>query len=186
MKYSYLVLISLSVPLFVAFAGCSSKPTEQLELAQKAMDQAKEQHAEEFAQADWKNAHQAWEDAQSLIAQQKYAESGSLLLRAKSRFEKARDIAKSKREDLRREIDGLQKTIDTRYGSLKSGLSAAKLSPAVKKSLDESCGSIDKAIQKLRTEVEQGEYTQAKYTAQTTMRQVYEAEKEIEKAGKKR
>ncbi len=186
MRYARLVLFSLSLSLTLALAGCSSKPTEQLELAQKAMDQAKEQHAEEFAPADWKNAQQAWEDAQSLIAKQKYADAGSLLLRAKSRFEKARDIAKSKRDDLRREIDGMQKTIDTRYGSLKTGLSAAKLPPSVKKSLDESCGNIDRAIQKLHTELEQGEYSQAKYTAQTTMRQVYEAEKEVERAGKKR
>lgn len=186
MKYSYLVLISLSLLLFVTFSGCSSKPVEQIELAQKAMDEAKEQHAEEFAQADWKNAQQAWEDAQTLIAKQKYADAGTLLLRAKSRFEKARDIARSKREDLRREIDGMQKTIETRYGSLKTAMAAAKLPPTIKKSLDESCGSIDKAIEKLRTELGQGEYSQAKYTAQTTMRQVYEAEKEIEKAGKKR
>jgi hypothetical protein len=186
MKYTHLVLISLCLPLFVAFAGCSSKPTEQLALAQKAMDQAKEQYAQEFAQADWKSAQQAWEDAQSLITKEQYAEAGTLLLRAKSRFEKARDIAASRREDLRREIDGIQKTIDTRYGRLKAGLSAAKLPAAVKKRLDESCLNIDTAVQKLKTELEQGDYTQAKDTAQTTMRQVYEAEKEVEKAGRLR
>jgi hypothetical protein len=186
MQRTHLVLIPLFVVLSLISVGCTSKPDEQLQLAQKAMEQAKEQHAEEFAQTDWKTAQQAWEDAQSLIAKQQYAEAGSLLLRARSRFEKARDIAKSKREDLRREIENNRKTIDARYGSLKSAISAAKLPSGAKRSLDESCGDIDKEIEKLKAEFDQGEFTQAKYTTQTTLRRVYEAEKEFEKSGKKR
>jgi hypothetical protein len=180
-----ILLILLVLILSICSVGCASKPTEQLQLAQKAMEQAKEQHAEEFAAADWKTAQQAWEDAQSLIAKQSYGEAASLLLRAKSRFEKARDIAKAKRDDLRREVENNRKTINVRYEGLKSSMAAAKFPPAARKSLGESCGEIDKAIQKLQKEFDQGEYSQARYTAQTTLRQVYEAEKELEKSGKK-
>src|SRR5262249_46354701 len=89
-----------------------------------------------------------------------------------------------------REVQIMQKTIDLRYNSLKSSMTAAegKLPPPVKKSLDDSCKDIDKALDKLKADVEQGDYTAAKTTAQTTIRMVYDAEKELEQtvSGKKK
>jgi uncharacterized protein DUF4398 len=174
----------------VFFGACSSKPVEQLNLAQKAMDQAKEQHAAEFAQNEWRAAEQAWEQAKQLYAKEQYGEAGSLFVTAKSRFEKARNVAKSKRDAVLREVQNMQKTIDLRYKGLKSNMTAAegKLSGAVKKSLEESCKDIDKAVDKLKGDIEQGDYTAAKTTAQTTIRMVYDAEKELEQAvsGKKK
>ncbi len=184
MKHPFLFTVAL-LAIALIFPGCSSPPTEQVQAAQKAMQQAKEQHADEFAAADWKNAQQAWNDAQSLISKQKYADAGTLLMRAKSRFDKARDIARAKREELRRDIEGKRKTIDARYDSLKSTLAAGKISPAAKKKINESCQDIDKNIDKLKLLFEQEDYTQALNTAMVTMRQVYEAEKEVEKAGSK-
>jgi DNA repair exonuclease SbcCD ATPase subunit len=154
-----------------------------MQLAQKAMDQAKEQRAEEFAPADWKTALQAWEDAHTLMSKQKYGEAGPLLLRAKSRFEKARDIARAKREDLRREIEGMQKTLDTRYASLKAGVESSKMSAAARKSLNETCKDIGQEIEKAKTQFDQGDYTQARSMVMTVMRRVYEAEKALEKSG---
>jgi len=176
--------VALMLVLSLPFVSCSSPPTEQIQAAQKSMQQAQEQHAQEFAPADWKNAQQAWDDAQALITKQKYADAGQLLIRAKSRFDKARDIARAKREDLRRDIEGKRKTIDTRYDNLKSSLAAQKLPPAAKKKINDSCQDIDKGIDKLKLEFEQGDYTQALNTAMTTMRQVYEAEKEFEASSK--
>jgi len=184
MKHTLCRVVALTIVLALPFVSCSSPPTEQIQAAQKAMQQAQEQHAQEFAPADWKNAQQAWDDAQSLITRQKYADAAQLLMRAKSRFDKARDIARAKREDLRRDIEGKRKTIDTRYENLKSALSAQKLPPAAKKKLNESCQGIDQGADKLKLEFDQGDYTQALNTAMITMRQVYEAEKEMEKAGK--
>ena len=185
MKHTPLTLVPLTFALSISFLACSSPPTEQLEAARKAMQQAKEQHADEFASSDWKNAQQAWDEAQSLIAKQKYTDAGELLIRAKSRFDKARDIARAKREELRKDIEGKRKTIDIRYEGLKSALAAEKFPPAAKKKLNESCQEIDKGIAKLKLEFDQGDYTLAMNTAMFTMRQVYEVEKEVEKSGKK-
>jgi hypothetical protein len=175
---------------FCLMIACSSKPDEQMNLAQKAMDQAKEQHAAEFAQNEWRSAEQAWEQAKQLNAKQQYSEAGSLFVTAKSRFEKARNVAKSKRDAVLRDVQIMQKTIDLRYKGLKSSLTAAegKLPAAVKKSLDESCRDIDKAVDKLKGDIEQGDYTAARTTAQTTIRMVYDAEKELEQtvSGKKK
>ena len=81
-----------------------------------------------------------------------------------------------------KEIEGQQKAIELRYKSLKADLdaNAAKLSAPRKKSLADSCTDIDKGIEKAHAEVEQGAYTEAKNTAQTTIRKVFEAEKELQ------
>jgi hypothetical protein len=96
----------------------------------------------------------------------------------------ARDIARAKREDLRRDIEGKRKTIDTRYGSLRSVIANEKLSPSARKSLNESCQTMEKGIDKLKAEIDQGDYTIAINTAMATMRKVYETQNEIEKANK--
>lgn len=180
----------LASSLALLVAGCSSPPDEQMSLAQKAMDQAKEQHAAEFAPTEWRNAESAWQQARSLYDKQGYGEAGTLFVTAKSRYEKARNVAKSKRDAVLRDVQGLEKTIDLRYKTLKTGIenSRARLSAARQKSLDETCKSLDTAIERLKTEIEQGEYTAAKTTAQTTVRMVYEGEKELDGyvSGKKR
>lgn len=184
------ILGCLAFSLALLAAGCSSPPDEQMNLAQKAMDQAKEQHAAEFAPTEWRNAESAWQQAKSLYDKQSYGEAGTLFVTAKSRFEKARNVAKSERDAVLRDVQGLEKTIDLRYKALKTGIdnSRASLSAARQKSLDESCKNLDTAVGRLKAEIEQGEYTAAKTTAQTTVRMVYEAEKELDGyiSGKKR
>lgn len=177
-KFSYLLALSLGIISY----SCASRPDEEVRLAQEAMAEAKEQHAAEFATSDWDSAMEAWNQADAMLKQENYSQTRTILLRAKSRFEKARDIAKSKRDLLLSETQGLQKTIDIRYGALKGDTekSSAKLAASRKQSLEDSFADIDKGIEKLKAEIEQGEYTAAKTTAQTTMRQVYETEVELQ------
>ena len=159
--------------------GCASRPTEQIDRTQKALDQAKEQRAEEFSPNEWKSGMDAWNGAQTALDDKRYGEATTHLLKATGQFVKARDLAKGKREELRKEVQGLQKTIDIRYQGVRASLATAKLSPKVKKELEDSCKEIDQAIAKMGTQADSGDYTQAKYTAQTTLRKVFEAEKEL-------
>ncbi len=169
----------------ILFCFACGQPTEQIENAQKAMDQAKEQRAEEFSPKEWNDAMQAWNQAQAALSKGSYSESSSLLLKAKTRFEKARDIAKGRRDALIQEVTGLQKTIDIRYSGVKDNLKTAKLSAAKKKELEESCKEIDQSIEKLKSQLGSGDLSPAKYTAQTTLRAVYDVEKELQGGGKK-
>src|SRR5437764_6839891 len=60
---------ALLTVLFVVTSGsaCSSRPVEQIKVAEKAMEQAKEQRAEEFAESEWENAQQVWEQVKSQL-----------------------------------------------------------------------------------------------------------------------
>ncbi len=178
-------LLALGLVLLLCFCACG-QPTEQIQQAQKAMDQAKEQHAEEFAAKEWNDAMQAWNQAQAALAKNSYSESSTALLRAKSRFEKARDIAKGRREDLLKQVTNLQKTIDLRYTAMKNNVQSAKLSAAKKKEFEESCKEIDQAIEKLKSQLGSGDLTPAKFTGDTTLRNIYECEKAALGDGKKK
>ncbi len=178
MTRSHRNLLALGLVLLLCFLGCG-QPTEQIQLAQKAMDQAKEQRAEEFAAKEWNDAMQAWNQAQAALAKGSYSESSTALLRAKSRFEKARDIAKGRREDLLKQVTGLQKTIDLRYTAMKNNVTAAKLSAKQKKEFEDSCKEIDQAIEKMKSQVNSGDLTPAKFTGDTTLRNIYETEKSL-------
>src|SRR5262245_39344683 len=96
-------------------SGCSGRPDEQIQLAQKALNQAKEQHAAEFAPSEWKAAEQSWQEAQEVLGRERFSEATSLLIKAKARYEKARDVAKSKRGVVLKEVKGQQSAIDIRY-----------------------------------------------------------------------
>ena len=184
MKRSHRNLVAIGIVLLLCCYACG-KPTEQIEAAQKAIDQAKEQHAEEFAAKEWNEAQQAWSQAQAAVEAGNYSQSSSLLLKAKSRAEHARDLAKGRREELLKEVTGLQKTIEIRYGTVKTDLQAAKISAKQKKEIEDACTDIDQAIEKLKKQVESGDLAPAKYTAQTTLRSVYDQQKALEGAAKK-
>jgi len=182
----YMILVTLGLLLALFMFGCAARPEEQIKLAQKAMEQAQEQQAAEFAPNEWGTAMQSWKDADNLLNNQKYGEATSMLLRAKTRFEKARDVAKGKRDVVIKETQNIQKTIEIRYKGVKDSMAKAKLSPKAKASVEDSCKEIDQAIEKANAQFSQKEYNQANYTAKTVLRQVYEVEKEIEGAGKKK
>jgi hypothetical protein len=163
----------------LTFYACSAPPDEQLQLAQKAMNEAKAQYASDFAAGDWSNAQQAWDEAQKSLADSRYSEARTQLLRAKSRFERARDIAKAKRDTMLKEVEGLQGTVDSRYQELKSRMASRRIPSALKKKLDASLQEIDQAIRQAKSQVEGGDYLQARKSTETAMRLVFAAEKDI-------
>jgi hypothetical protein len=176
--------LPIGVLLALFAAGCTGKPEEQIKLAEKAMQQAKEQRAAEFAPDEWRQGQEAWDEAQAKIQKGEYGGVSTTLLKAKTRFERARDLAQGKREALLREVQGRQKTVDLRYQRVKENMQTAKLSPQTRKELEETFAEIDKSITKFKEQMDQGDYTQADLTAQNAMHQVYSAEKTLKGAGK--
>jgi hypothetical protein len=182
MKYSRFVIVLLLACLALYLVACSAKPTDQIARTEKAREQAQTEHAQVFAAEDWGAAEQAWTEAQAKIAAEKWGDSNLLLLRAQKRFEKARDLAKGKREDTIREIQGLQKTVGLRCKALKDAINASgkKLNAARKKELEDACQGTEEKMAKVAKQLEGGQYNDAKFLAQTTLREVWESQKQLE------
>jgi len=182
MKFSRLIYLLLILSLAFVVVACSGRPVEYIERAEKAMQQAKEEHAEEFAPEDWKAGDDAWRSAQSFLEKEKWGEASTALLRAKSRFEKARDIAQGKRAAAIQEIEGTKKTAEMRLKALKDALTAggSKLAAAKRTEFEEACKAAEEKVAKVALQLQNGQYNDAKFLAGSTLREVWEAQKELE------
>ena len=187
MKRSSLFSLLVIVLLALLLTGCSTRPDDQIAQAENAMKQAQEQHAEHFATEDCNAAKQAWDQAQSKIEKESYGEATTLLLKASTRFRKARDIAQGKKEDAIREIQGIHSAAESRLKDLTGAVASGKMKvpAAKKKTYEESVKDFEQKIAQVKTKLDGGEFGEAKFLAQTTLRQIWETQKELEgKAGK--
>ncbi len=189
MKYPHRIHSILVLLSALCIWGCSAAPVEQIKRCEAEREQARSEHAEEFAPEDWSAAEQAWNSAQDMLAKKKYGDASMLFLKAQTRFSRSHDIAKGRRADAIREITGLQKTIDFRCKTLKEDMDRykARLTAANRQLLEDSCKGIEDSSAKVLVQLDKGQYREAKLLAQTTLRQVWEAEKDFQKyvAGKK-
>lgn len=180
MTNSFRVAITTCVLLTLACYGCASRPDEQIKAATDAMNQAMEQHADQYAPSDWKGAKETWDQAQSELAAQKYAAAGEDFLRAKARLLKVRDIAKSERESMQKEVMDIKANVDSNYPALKAAINAAKLTGAAKKEFQAACADIDKRIDLVNGLLSDGDYIQAKPAAQQTLQAIYFNQKKLQ------
>lgn len=186
MRQSPRPTLVLGFLLAAGAAGCASYPEEQLKLAQAAMDEAGKLQAESFASANWEDAKKAWDEAQTQLEQKRYALAAASLARARSRFEKAREIARAKRATVLEEIKRSQLGINVNYTSLKSSMTSARLAGAVRSELEERCRKIDELVERLGVEVDQGDYVKAQATAKEALLHLQEAQTRIDSVARKR
>jgi hypothetical protein len=169
----------------VFFLSCSSRPDEALTIAQQAMEQAKEEQASEFAPGDWKSAEKAWNDAQTALKNQRYAEAAGLLVTSRIRFEKARTISKAKREEIRKEVTALQSAANKRLSGLRAEVDSLKISAKARRDLDEALRALDSVVDTLTTEVLNDQIVQARSSGQTAMQKLAEIERKVASISKK-
>ncbi|MBZ5497098.1 MAG: DUF4398 domain-containing protein [Acidobacteriia bacterium] len=180
MKHSHVFLLSMIVPLAFFVFGCSGQPSQMFLLTQDARNQATAEHADQFAPDFWNPAEQAWQEANRKIDAKSYGEADRLLLKAKTNFVKARDVAKSKREVAVNYINSMKETITIRLKSdLKDNPAAGKLSPARKKEFDAAIKQIEDSVAKVTEQVQNGQYAEAKYLVDKTVREVWDTQQEF-------
>jgi hypothetical protein len=182
MKTTIRMFVALCLLVLLTNIGCTSKPDKELSMAQQAMDEAQKVRAEDLAPLDWKTAIKTWDEAQAAYKDNK-SNAQTLLLRAKSRFDKCSAIAKAKRDILSRDVGDMQLTIGDRYARVKAAVEGSSLSAKVKRNLKEYCTQIDKSMETLNAQVTEGDYLKAKVTAQDTLKKIFDAE--LIMAGKK-
>jgi hypothetical protein len=115
--------------LLLALAGCGGSSELEMKEAQRAMDNAKNLHADSFAPTDFQQAQKAWDRAQAAEKDGKTGTAKVLFTSAKIFFGKAADIAKAKRDAMIRELDAMQLTIGRNFDQVKSDLSRNDLAP---------------------------------------------------------
>lgn len=180
MRKFRLLSFPILIILVLLLSACSGVPTDSIKRTDQAKAEAIAERADLFAQDYWTAAEDALRDANAKIDAKSYGEAGTLLLKAKTNYNKARDLAKSKREDLIKRVNGVQTTTNLQMKSrLTENPEAAKLTPARKKEFDAEVKQIENSILKVSEQLKNGQYAEADYLAQTTLRKVFEIQQEF-------
>jgi hypothetical protein len=177
---SFFVLPVLALALLSA---CSGRPEPQIRRTEQALQQAKEERAEEFAPQNWLPADEAYNEAQAMLAQKKWREATSLLLKAQAGFQKARDVAKVKRAGYIRDVQSTKGTAEDRCKELKEFYKAnlSRIPSAKRKELEDTFKGLDEKLAKVAGQLEQGQYSDAKLLAEATLRELMETQGKLEK-----
>jgi hypothetical protein len=169
---SHRFTILVCVCLVLSVHGCASRPDEQIQLAENAMNQALEQHAEQYAPSEWKSAKEVWDQAQAHLAQKKFASAATSFVTAKARLLKAAEAAREERESMHKQVTVLQESIDSNYAGLKAGATPARLRGGARKEYETALADIDKRIALVKSQMDQGDYIAAKANAQGALQAI--------------
>jgi hypothetical protein len=167
------------------FVGCASRPEEAIKQAQKAMDEAAAVQASQFAPGDWKSAQDAWDEAQKALSSQRYGEASGHLMQAKSRFEKARNVARSKRDVMKNEVGTLQGAVNRRFEAVKEVFGSGKIRGKALKELDASYQDLQKSVEEMNTDMLNERFLEAKKKAEGVVLQLNELQKKVAVVDKK-
>lgn len=180
MKHSRVFSPVMIIALALFFSACSGRPTDSIQRTEQAKAQAVAEHAELFAPDYWSAAEKAMQEANAKLDEKSWGEAENLLLRARTNYTKAKDLAQSKREEKIKTIKGLQVTTGKRLKTdLVDDPLAAKLPPARKKEFDARIKQIEDSVVQVTEQLKNGKYTEAEYLAGKTLREVFEVQQEF-------
>jgi len=175
MKNSIRFFVGLCLLVLLACYGCGVENSEpEMKQAQQAMDQAKSLHAEELTPTDWKEAVQAWDQAQTAVKDGKPAKV--LFTRAKNRLEKTSAIAKSKRDVLSKQLNEIQATNSDRFEKIKKALAGGKLAARAQGPVKTIASQINESNVSINKLVDEGDYLKAVSMARDVQKKMYNAE----------
>ncbi len=180
MKHSRIILLVMTMTLALFCAACSGRPTDSIQRTEQARAAAVAEHADQFAPDYWSTAEKAMQEASAKLDEKSYGEAGNLLLRARTNYTKAKDLAQSKRENLIKTVEGIQVTIGIRLKKdLLDSPIAAKLPPARKKEFDARIKQIEDSKALVSEQLKNAKYTEAELLAGKTLRDVFEVQQEF-------
>jgi hypothetical protein len=126
MKISF--CISLGLLTLLAFFGCGGSSELEMKAAEHARDQALSAHADLLSPSQFQEAQKTLEHAQAAAKEGKTSSAKVLFASAKIYFSKSALIAKTNREALTKQLDGLSVAINVNLGQVNSDLAKKKLS----------------------------------------------------------
>jgi hypothetical protein len=182
MKNSTRFFVGCSLLMLAVCYSCGVPSSEaERNAAQESMEKARSFHAEHLAASDWLDAIKAWEQGEAAVKEGKSAKT--FFIRARNRFEKTADIAKSQSAVWSREVSDLQLSITERFSKLQAALEKGRISSRIQKQIQPIVAEVEKATESLDSLVSQGDFVKAKKLAQETQGKIYNAE--LIMAGKK-
>ncbi len=170
----------MMMSLVLVFSACSGRPTDSIQHTEQAKAAAAAERADLFAPDYWSTAEKTMQEANAKLDEKSWGEAANLLLKARTNYNKAKDLAQSKREELIKRVNGMLTYIEKRTKlDLIDSPAVAKLPAARKKELDAKIQEIKDSSALVGEHLKNGKYTEAELLASRTQREVYEVQQEF-------
>jgi len=168
--------IGLILAVLLASYGCSGSAKIEMSEAQDAMDYAKSFHADKLAPTDFQRAQEAWDNAQAADEEGKTGKAKVLYSSAKIFFDKAADIAKSRRDALYRELDNLQLAIGKNFDQVKFDLAGTNLSAKKRNQVMELISEVEAGNESIGKLALEEDFVEAIAMAKEVQTKIYHAQ----------
>ncbi len=175
--------ISFILAALLASYGCSGSAEIEMTEAQDAMDHARSLHADKFAATDFKRAQEAWDNAQTAEKEGKTGKAKVLFTSAKIFFDKAADIAKSRRDALYRELDNMQIAIGKNFDQVRFDLAGSNLPSRQRNQVMALVSDVEEGNESISKLAIEEDFVKAIATAKEVQTKIYHAQLIL--AGKK-
>jgi outer membrane PBP1 activator LpoA protein len=167
MKVSIALSITIGAVLAsLLFAGCSTKPADELQMAGVAMEGARSVEASKYAPQGWEKAQMQWQEAAALIRMGHYSEARSVLVDAIASFNDAQETAKRTYEKCQIESKALLDSAETRLEKIEQVSQSSQTKPFVRRRVEASLPNLDAKIAAMKTEMDAKEYRTARRDGQ--------------------
>jgi hypothetical protein len=177
MKNLIRFFLGFSLLASIVFCGCQANPQQEIKTAQRAMEEAKAFHSEELAATEWKEAMQAWEEAQSALKKGDHPKD--YFQKARVLFEKTIAAAQAKGSVMEKEINEVQKTINESYLKVKAALKQGQIKPKIQKELKPILDEVAIDSSSVKDLIMHSDYTQAMAKVHDTQKKMLNVEKAL-------
>ena len=168
---------SLSFLILLASYGCGGGSAEvEMKGAEAAMNEARNLHADDLAPAAFQQAQKSWDHAQAAAKEGKMDAAKVIFNTAKTNFKKSAAIAKSKRDALNRELDGMQLMISKNLDQVNNDLSTKNLSSRQQTQVRAIVSEVMKDNASVSKLVNQNDLVKAVATAKGVQTKIYNAQ----------
>jgi|WetSurMetagenome_2_1015567.scaffolds.fasta_scaffold137632_3 hypothetical protein len=175
MKNRICVFLGLGLFALVAFYGCRPDPKPDIRGAQHAKEKAEGYHSDVMAAPEWKEALQAWEEAQAALQKGEYPRPQ--FRKAKALFDKTIAAAQANGRVMEKEIQSIQNEIDEKYMKVNPIYKRGGLKPKIQKELKPLLDQVAINSGAIKDLIVHFNYLQAKEKVLETQKIMLEAEK---------
>jgi hypothetical protein len=173
------IALMLSIFVAIAFAGCSTKPYNELQIVRTAMDDARSSEAYEYAPNDWDRALADWQMASALIQIGRYKEATNILITAAGEFNKARDESTRRLESLKIEISSLQSVLKKGTETLQLASENPRIKSGLRKKVEATLPFIDEKIAVMNAALDEKQYISTRMYGHQALKEINNLEKEL-------
>jgi tetratricopeptide (TPR) repeat protein len=178
-KLNVLLILFLSVFASISLLSCASKPTDELEMARVAMDEAMKKQAAEYAPYDWDRAQMNWQIANALIQMGHYGEARDVLIEAVENFNKARDVSNRRLESLKVEINSMLPVLTREIESIQQASEDSKRSVKIRKGIEAALPLIDEKVSSMNACLDREDYLLARRYGEEALRYTQDLKKKL-------